>query len=79
MEREPQPSREQEGEEATTQEISAICCEVLGSEVDCDFEGLEANEALGDAFTLLIDGGYDPIEIFRKYGVIINPEDEKDN
>lgn len=60
---------EEEGREPTVEEIVAVCVEILGDEAGGDFKGLDIEEALGLAYTLLTTEGYVPDEIFKKKGI----------
>ena len=66
-----------EGREPTVEEISKACQELLGAEVAEDFKGLELEEAIGYAYTLLIAGGHDPDDVFRRRGIIIEEENSE--
>ncbi|MDP3014778.1 MAG: hypothetical protein Q8M92_11085 [Candidatus Subteraquimicrobiales bacterium] len=72
MQKESQFSPEQENSEPATSDITKICVEVLGDEVAEDFEGLEFEDALGYAYTLLLENGHDPDKIFLQNGLTIN-------
>jgi len=62
---------EGESQEPTIADIVAVCVEVLGDEVAEDFtEDMEFDDALGYAYTLLIENGEDPDELFRSKGII---------
>ncbi|MBU2595255.1 hypothetical protein KJ713_00255 [Patescibacteria group bacterium] len=62
---------EQERSEPTVGDIVKVCQEALGDdEVAQDFDGLYIDEALGHAFSLLIENDIDPDELFRDKGII---------
>lgn len=65
MEQEPIKSPESE-KELTLANVVNICIEYLGEEVKEDFDGLDLDEALGYAYTLLLENGIDPAELFEE-------------
>lgn len=69
-EEEAQFNPEQEDGEPTVGDIVNACAELLGDEVREDFDGLEFEEALGYAYSLLLENSEDPDEIFTEKGII---------
>lgn len=55
--------------EITSAEIANACREVLGELAD-ELEFLEIDEALGLAYTLLIENGEDPEDFLKKKGLL---------
>ncbi|MDH4359048.1 MAG: hypothetical protein OEV37_03920 [Candidatus Berkelbacteria bacterium] len=72
----PEPEKQEE-REPSVEDVSRACQEVLGAEVAEDFRGLELDEAIGYAYTLLLDSGHDPDEILSRHGIIINGDEKK--
>lgn len=62
---------EQDRKEPNVDNIVVLFVELLGGEVREDFEGLEFEDALGYAYTLLMEAGEDPCEYFKSKGIII--------
>ncbi|PIT97390.1 hypothetical protein COT77_01765 [Candidatus Berkelbacteria bacterium CG10_big_fil_rev_8_21_14_0_10_41_12] len=61
---------EKERGEPTIQELIAICKEALGDEVEADFEGMDLPEAIGYAYTLLLESGENPDELLAEKGFL---------
>jgi len=66
---------EAEAERQLVGEIIAVCQEYFGEEVADDFRGLNLPDALGYAYSLLLEGGHDPDEIFLQKGVVVRESD----
>lgn len=56
--------------EITSTEIASACREVLGELAD-ELEYLDIEEAIGLAFTLLIENGEDPEDFLKKKGLLV--------
>lgn len=57
---------EQKKNEPTSQELAETCSEVLTEEDCAEIAGMAFDEALGYAFTLLIENGIEDPETFLK-------------
>lgn len=56
--------------EPTSRELAEACKEVL-SEEDCEeLSSMEIDDAIGYAFTLLIEAGEDPEEFLKEKGIL---------
>jgi len=66
------PEEEASENEPTAAEIGAVVAEALGDqEAAGDFEGLDGEEAIGLAYTMLIEAGFDPPDkILAEKGII---------
>lgn len=57
-------------EESTPKSLAAACADILPAE-DCEeLAAMPADEALGYAFTLLIENGIDPESYLRSKGIL---------
>lgn len=67
----PEEASEQEKPEPTSKELAEACQEIL-SEEDCqELAAMDFEEALGYAFTLLIENGIEDPEVFlREKGIL---------
>lgn len=64
-------SEESKEKEPTTQELVEACKEVLDEETCAELEAMEFDEALGFAFTCLIEAGIDdPEEFLIEKGIL---------
>jgi NifB/MoaA-like Fe-S oxidoreductase len=60
------PEEAAERDEPTSEEIAEACQKVLAEEDCAEIAGMPQDEALGYAFTLLIENGIDDPETFLK-------------
>jgi len=66
---------ESKEEEPTPQELAAACKGTLDDESCAELEAMEFEEALGFAFTLLIEAGIDnPEEFLAEKGILLAEE-----
>lgn len=67
---ETQEEQEQEAGEPTPEELADACKEVL-TEEDCqELASMEIDDAIGYAFTLLLEAGEDPDEFLKEKGIL---------
>lgn len=65
-----QPSPVEHEPEPTSAELAAILGEYVGPEAAAELAAMELDEAIGYAYTLLIEQGEDPDEILLRHGFI---------